>query len=376
VSPAEKEKAVPHPLTQSLSQIQLVKGIVYEEGVRGLLLDPANFIITDPLKSEPWYNTHFFGKDHFNFIGTDGPNDVFLVSVISNDAPDVVKEKDKTPYRVIIRTKKRDEKRLAVVKGSFSNKKKPPIKEIMQSLSGVSPKKMHRIKDANIVNDLKAFEDRQLIRNYKFGLLYCAEGQTDEEQMFSNLAGSADWEEFLNVLGDRVDLLSWPHYRAGLDVKTGTTGKQSVHTRYRSYEVMFHVSTLLPHDPLNPQQLERKRHLGNDIVVIVFKEGNQLYDPNCIKSEFNHIFVVVSKVNKPDDPTTYYKVNIACKEGVPPFQPDIPEPPLIPKHLFKDFLLCKLINGENTSYEAPAFKMKIQRTRLTLLKDIQGKIKK
>lgn len=82
---------------------------------------------------------------------------------------------------------------------------------------------------------------------------------------------------------------------------------------------MFHVSTLLPHDAVNPQQLERKRHLGNDIVVIVFKEGDQLYDPNCIKSEFNRIqyfitvidlttldiFVVVSKVQQ--NQRTYYK---------------------------------------------------------------------
>ena len=61
---------------------------------------------------------------------------------------------------------------------------------------------------------------------------------------------------------------------------------------------MFHVSTMLPHYPLDLQQVEKKRHLGNDVVLIVFKEGDQLFDPSQIRSEFNHIFIVVQKVHK------------------------------------------------------------------------------
>jgi RAP1 GTPase activating protein 1 len=50
---------------------------------------------------------------------------------------------------------------------------------------------------------------------------------------------------------------------------------------------MFHVSTYLPYDSSNRQQLERKRHLGNDIVVLIFADGNTPYLANAIKSEFN-----------------------------------------------------------------------------------------
>ena len=42
--------------------------------------------------------------------------------------------------------------------------------------------------------------------SYKFGVLYCKAGQTVEEQMFSNKTGSADWEEFLDVIGERVNI--------------------------------------------------------------------------------------------------------------------------------------------------------------------------
>lgn len=50
---------------------------------------------------------------------------------------------------------------------------------------------------------------------------------------------------------------------------------------------MFHVSTLIPFYPKDEQQVERKRHLGNDVVLIIFKEGNEPVDPRLIYSQFN-----------------------------------------------------------------------------------------
>ena len=50
---------------------------------------------------------------------------------------------------------------------------------------------------------------------------------------------------------------------------------------------MFHVSTLLPYYPRDEQQVERKRHLGNDIVVIVFVEPGAQFDPTPMKTQFN-----------------------------------------------------------------------------------------
>jgi hypothetical protein len=52
---------------------------------------------------------------------------------------------------------------------------------------------------------------------------------------------------------------------------------------------MFHVGTLLPFTPQDEQQVERKRHIGNDVVVIVFVEGDQLFDPLQFSSHFNRI---------------------------------------------------------------------------------------
>lgn len=40
--------------------------------------------------------------------------------------------------------------------------------------------------DPQLSEDLMKFESSQIIRHYKFGVLYCADGQTTEAEMFEN----------------------------------------------------------------------------------------------------------------------------------------------------------------------------------------------
>jgi hypothetical protein len=35
------------------------------------------------------------------------------------------------------------------------------------------------------------------------------------------------------------------------------------------------------------------RHIGNDVVVIIFKDGKHPFDPVTLTSHFHHVFVVV-----------------------------------------------------------------------------------
>ncbi len=48
------------------------------------------------------------------------------------------------------------------------------------------------------------------------------------------------------------------------------------------------------------QQLHRKRHVGNDVVVVVFCEGDDPFNPEVLTSNYNHVFILVRPV--PDDP--------------------------------------------------------------------------
>lgn len=51
-------------------------------------------------------------------------------------------------------------------------------------------------------------------------------------------------------------------YRGGLDTQYGQTGVESVYDTFRDREIMFHVAPLLPYTDNDPQQLQRKRHIG------------------------------------------------------------------------------------------------------------------
>ena len=73
--------------------------------------------------------------------------------------------------------------------------------------------------------------------------------------------------------------------------------------------------------------------MGNDVVMIIFREGeNEPFSPKWVRSQFNHVFIVVTPVAHPKGkPGTWYKLAISCKEGVVPFQPRLPFPPYLRK---------------------------------------------
>lgn len=54
-------------------------------------------------------------------------------------------------------------------------------------------------------------------------------------------------------------------------------------------------------------QLLRKRHIGNDIVTIVFQEPGALpFTPKTVRSQFQHVFIIV-KVHNPCTDNVHYR---------------------------------------------------------------------
>ncbi|XP_010772584.1 signal-induced proliferation-associated 1-like protein 1 [Notothenia coriiceps] len=161
----------------------------------------------------------------------------------------------------------------------------------------------------------------------------------------------------------------------GLDeqkcVNADSTGTHSMYTTYKDYEIMFHVSTMLPYTPNNKQQLLRKRHIGNDIVTIVFQEPGALpFTPKNIRSHFQHVFVVV-RAHNPCSENSSYSVAVTRSKDVPSFGPPIPEDVTFPKSsVFRDFLLAKVINAENAAHKSQKFRTMATRTRQEYLRDL------
>ena len=53
-------------------------------------------------------------------------------------------------------------------------------------------------------------------------------------------------------------LSGFDRYKGGLDTVHDLTGLHSVCTHWRGIEIMFHVSTLLPHEENDPQKVRYK----------------------------------------------------------------------------------------------------------------------
>lgn len=80
-------------------------------------------------------------------------------------------------------------------------------------------------------------------------------------------------------------------------------------------------------------QLQRKRHIGNDIVAILFQEENTPFVPDMIASNFLHAYVVVQVVNPCSD-NVLYKVTY-----LPHYGPTLP--PLI--NTWLNFILLLIL---------------------------------
>ncbi|PRP81101.1 RapGAP/RanGAP domain-containing protein [Planoprotostelium fungivorum] len=215
---------------------------------------------------------------------------------------------------------------------------------------------------------------------YKFGVIRIRQGQgaKDEDSIMANESGR-DFDEFLECLGNKINLQGWTGFAGGLDVKSNSTGIHSVFAQHESCEVMFHVAPYLPYYPDDKQQVERKRHIGNDIVIIIFKENTDpdyFFNPLMIRSQFNHVFIVVQKLPTEPGKGVRYHVEVVNKFGVLPYGPALPEPPIFNKgEKFSKWLLTKCINGERSSMNAPDFRDKVSSTRSSLMKEIVANLR-
>jgi len=192
--------------------------------------------------------------------------------------------------------------------------------------------------------------------------------------LYENSEMSSDFIEFLEWLGDKVQLSGFKKFKGGLDVRgSDCTGTHSYYTEFKGQEIMYHVGPMMPVKDNDPS---RKRYIGNDVVVIIFKEStNDQFEPHLFRSQYNHVFVLVEKVKTPSGPA--YKVEIAQKPSVPPYPPYFPYPPILPIHTqdacfeSRDFFLTKLINAERmTISSVPVFRANMTTTREALIADV------
>ncbi|XP_064234191.1 rap1 GTPase-activating protein 2 isoform X3 [Aotus nancymaae] len=312
------------------------------------------------------YRRHFLGKDHLNFYCTGSSLGNLILSVKCEEAEGI------EYLRIILRSKlKTVHERIPLVGLS----KLPSVPQIAKAFcDDAVGLKFNPVLYPKASQMIVSYDEHDVNNTFKFGVIYQKARQTLEEELFGNNEESPAFKEFLDLLGDTITLQDFKGFRGGLDVTHGQTGVESVYTTFRDREIMFHVSTKLPFTEGDAQQLQRKRHIGNDIVAIIFQEENTPFVPDMIASNFLHAYIVV-QVEAPGTETPSYKVSVTAREDVPTFGPPLPSPPVFQKGPeFREFLLTKLTNAENACCKSDKFAKLEDRTRAALLDNLHDEL--
>ncbi|XP_076254528.1 rap GTPase activating protein 1 isoform X3 [Rhynchophorus ferrugineus] len=361
----------PYPMIAGPPKGYWVDGTDHEEQFdhRGLPIIPHQSwrgkIETDD--TAKCYRRFFVGREHSNLIGTDDNFGPVLLSIKTEN----VAQQEHT--RILLRL--RPGTKHEIVPSAYLGPNPSPARMAKLLNEELNVENFTPVVHPKTSQLIATYDEHVLVTNFKFGVLYQQHGQTTEEELFCNNVTTPAFDEFLRLLGQRIQLKDHKGYRGGLDIQNGHTGDTAVYEIFKEREIMFHVSTLLPYTDNDPQQLQRKRHIGNDIVAIVFQEENTPFCPDMIASHFLHAFIVV-QVLEPNTGNTRYKVSVTARDDVPFFGPTLPTPAIF-RHgaEFKEFLLTKLVNAENACYKAEKFAKLELRTRTSLLQSLTDDLK-
>eukprot|EP01119_Soliformovum_irregulare_P024161 TRINITY_DN8597_c0_g1_i1.p1 TRINITY_DN8597_c0_g1~~TRINITY_DN8597_c0_g1_i1.p1 ORF type:complete len:784 (-),score=205.48 TRINITY_DN8597_c0_g1_i1:411-2762(-) len=227
---------------------------------------------------------------------------------------------DHNDVRVIVRTKKGIHR--LVLPYDVVDKKEKAINYIKAKVPAIADVKLVQADNTTQLIDLLAsFEEKMLVQKYKFGIVNALPGMdvSNENDLYSSIPVSSDFEQFMTCLGDVIFLKGWDKFSGGLDKKENLTGEKALYTELDGIEILFHVCPFMPFSEHDPQQIARKKYIGNDVVVIVFTETDDPIDVNVFASQFNHIFCIVKKSKMSTPTQTMYEVAFAIKGGVHPF---------------------------------------------------------
>ncbi|XP_062956832.1 tuberin isoform X6 [Cynocephalus volans] len=121
---------------------------------------------------------------------------------------------------------------------------------------------------------------------HKIAVLYVGEGQSSSElAILSNEHGSYRYTEFLTGLGKLIELKDCQPdkvYLGGLDV-CGEDGQFTYCWHDDIMQAVFHIATLMPTKDVDKHRCDKKRHLGNDFVSIVYNDSGEDFKLGTIR---------------------------------------------------------------------------------------------
>ncbi|XP_043970218.1 tuberin isoform X1 [Gambusia affinis] len=135
---------------------------------------------------------------------------------------------------------------------------------------------------------------------HKIGVVFVGAGQVNNEvAILSNEYGSNRYAGFLTGLGKLIHLKDCDPdqiFLGGLD-QYGDDGEFTYCWHDDIMQAIFHIATLMPNRESDKGCCNKKRHIGNDFVMVVYNDSGEDYKLGTIKGQFNFVEVVIKPLD-------------------------------------------------------------------------------
>ncbi|KAF8556741.1 hypothetical protein OG21DRAFT_1436438 [Imleria badia] len=131
-----------------------------------------------------------------------------------------------------------------------------------------------------------------VIDTHKVGIMYVAPGQTEELEILRNTHGSPAYTRFLEGIGRLINLRGQVDVYAG-GLNPDEDGEYAYAWWDDIGQVLFHTATMMPNDADDEYCVNKKRHIGNDYVRIVWNDGGRPYKFDTLATQFQFLNIVI-----------------------------------------------------------------------------------
>jgi tuberous sclerosis 2 len=182
------------------------------------------------------------------------------------------------------------------------------------------------------MSELKGFirtlDRMPVIDTHKVGIMYVAPGQTHERDILRNTYGSPAYTRFLEGIGRLINLRGQVDvYAGGLDPEED--GEYAYAWWDDNSQILYHTATMMPTNLHDEFCNNKKRHIGNDLVRIIWNDSGRPYKFDTLTTQFQFVNIViephsrgaVSAFSDNVHENEYFKVIVQRADGMTEFTP-------------------------------------------------------
>ncbi|KAJ1569682.1 Tuberous sclerosis 2-like protein [Nowakowskiella sp. JEL0078] len=153
--------------------------------------------------------------------------------------------------------------------------------------------------DDTTTRAISVLDRTPIVDLHKVGLVYVGPHQCHESDILGNTHGSRTYNMFLHSLGHHVRLKNCRHVNTGgLDTTDNLDGEFALYYWHDDFsQLIFHTTTLMPTSSVDAAQTAKKRHIGNNYVLVVWNESGNDVAFDTFPGQFNVAHVVITPMD-------------------------------------------------------------------------------